>query len=111
MLEAYKKFWSGYIDFNGRSTRSDYWWVVLINSIIVCAILLGMTFLGQSRMAGYTLTLFVLFIVVIALPTIALQVRRLRDAGFHVAWIILKGTPVTTIILWVLYLFPTKDDD
>ena len=25
MIEAYKKFWKGYVDFKGRSTRSDYW--------------------------------------------------------------------------------------
>ena len=24
MIEAYKKFWKGYVDFEGRSTRSDY---------------------------------------------------------------------------------------
>ena len=23
MIEAYKKFWKGYVDFEGRSTRSD----------------------------------------------------------------------------------------
>ncbi len=31
MLEAYKNFWLGYLDFYGRTKRSDYWWVVLIN--------------------------------------------------------------------------------
>lgn len=107
MLEAYKKFWSGYVDFYGRSTRSDYWWVVLINGVILAALFLGMTYLGQ--VAGYTLTVFILFIVVIALPTISLQIRRLRDAGFNVAWILLKGALVTTVILWVMYLFPSKD--
>ena len=34
MLEAYKNFWLGYIDFYGRTKRSDYWWVVLINGVI-----------------------------------------------------------------------------
>ena len=24
MIEAYKKFWKGYVDFEGRSTRPDY---------------------------------------------------------------------------------------
>ncbi len=28
MIEAYKKFWKGYVDFEGRSTRSDYWFVL-----------------------------------------------------------------------------------
>ena len=31
MIEAYKKFWKGYVDFKGRSSRSDYWLAVLAN--------------------------------------------------------------------------------
>ncbi|KKW72542.1 DUF805 domain-containing protein [Lactococcus cremoris] len=34
MLRTYKKFWRRYFDFKGRSRRSDYWWVFLINIII-----------------------------------------------------------------------------
>ena len=34
MIEAYKKFWKGYVDFKGRSTRSDYWLAVLANTIV-----------------------------------------------------------------------------
>ena len=29
MFRAYKKYWMGYVDFTGRSTRSDYWLAVL----------------------------------------------------------------------------------
>ena len=38
MLEAYKNFWLGYLDFYGRTKRSDYWWVVLINGVIATLI-------------------------------------------------------------------------
>ena len=31
MFRAYKKYWMGYVDFTGRSTRSDYWLAVLAN--------------------------------------------------------------------------------
>ena len=37
MIEAYKKFWKGYVDFEGRSTRSDYWSVYLANMLTVVA--------------------------------------------------------------------------
>jgi len=26
MINAYKNFFKGYVDFTGRSTRSEYWW-------------------------------------------------------------------------------------
>ena len=34
MFAAYKKFWVQYADFSGRSSRSDFWWVVLCNFLI-----------------------------------------------------------------------------
>ena len=34
MFKAYKKYWMGYFDFTGRSTRSDYWLAVLANTIV-----------------------------------------------------------------------------
>ena len=40
MIEAYKKFWKGYVDFEGRSTRSDYWFVVLANFLLIMALYL-----------------------------------------------------------------------
>ena len=108
MLEAYKNFWLGYLDFYGRTKRSDYWWVVLINGVIGSLIFLLIDLLGEAKAAGYTLTVFILFIAVTALPTIAIQIRRLRDANFNVAWIVLKGTPLL-VVLWVMYAFPTRN--
>ena len=108
MLEAYKNFWLGYLDFYGRTKRSDYWWVVLINGVIGTLIFLLMNLLGQTKAAGFTLTAFILFITATALPTISIQIRRLRDANFNVAWIVLKGTPLL-VVLWVMYAFPTRN--
>ena len=34
MFKAYKKYWMGYFDFTGRSSRSDYWLAVLANTIV-----------------------------------------------------------------------------
>ena len=34
MINAYKNFFKGYVDFTGRSTRSEYWWVWLVNNIL-----------------------------------------------------------------------------
>ena len=87
MLEAYKNFWLGYLG---------------------SLVFLLMDLLGQTKAAGFTLTAFILFIAATALPTIAIQIRRLRDADFNVAWIVLKATPLT-VALWVMYAFPTRN--
>ena len=34
MINAYKSSFKGYVDFAGRSTRSEYWWVWLGNMIL-----------------------------------------------------------------------------
>ena len=102
MLEAYKNFWLDYLDFYGRTKRLDYWRVVLINGVIGSLVFLLMYLLGQIKAAGFTLTDFILFIAATALPTISMQIRRLRDANFNVAWIVLKATPLL-VVLWVMY--------
>ena len=33
-LEAYKAYWKNYVNFNDRTSRAGYWWVVLMNIII-----------------------------------------------------------------------------
>ena len=40
MIEAYKKFWKGYVDFTGRSTSSDYWFTFSAHVLIFFAYLL-----------------------------------------------------------------------
>ena len=34
MFNAYKNFWKGYVNFTGRSTRSEYWWIYFTNLLI-----------------------------------------------------------------------------
>lgn len=34
MLKAYKKFWTQYADFKGRTNRPDYWWTYLANFLV-----------------------------------------------------------------------------
>lgn len=34
MIDAIKNFFKGYVDFSGRSTRPDYWWIGLANIIL-----------------------------------------------------------------------------
>ena len=58
MLEAYKNFWLGYLDFYGRTKRSDYWWVVLINGVIGTLIFLLMDLLGETRAFGFVIDSF-----------------------------------------------------
>ena len=117
MINAYKNFFKGYVDFAGRSTRSDYWWVWLGNIILYIPFFLTYgNALANSRKEGALITLgfiaiiYFIFGLALLLPSLALMVRRLRDAGFHWALIFILFIPLGSIVLLVLLAMPTKEE-
>ena len=117
IFRAYKKYWMGYVDFTGRSTRSDYWLAVLANTIvsIILFTVIIVVIVFDSPGSDYHVIpnllygLAMVYFFATYIPSIALQVRRLRDAGFHWALIFLSYAPVIgDIVLLVLFCQPTK---
>ena len=127
MFSAYKKFWTRYADFSGRSSRSDFWWVVLCNFLITLPFSLIALFgfliplfsevyyAGlydyepdfSGAMAGAGFAAFIMFLLAIygfatIVPYLAITVRRLRDAGFHWAFIFLGVGPTIASFIPVL---------
>ena len=118
MINAYKSFFKGYVDFAGRSTRSEYWWVWLGNMILYIPFFSAYgNALANSRnesaliTLGFTAIIYFIFGLAIFLPSLALMIRRLRDAGFHWALIFVTFIPmVGGIALMVLLAMPTKEE-
>ncbi|WP_239986660.1 DUF805 domain-containing protein [Streptococcus anginosus] len=129
MFTAYKKFWTHYADFEGKSTRSDYWWSVLYNVLITLPF--GIMAFGSILVAifnvvqqatyydyegGFDLSIFIsslgsVFFIIILLsifgiatlvPNLAIIVHHLRDAGYHWAFIFLYAGPI--LLMWVPFL-------
>ena len=119
MIEAYKKFWKGYVDFTGRSTPSDLWSAYLAHLLIVFAgYLLIAVFERMESETGssdlFTIGVILLLIffaygVAAVLPGIALTVRRLRDAGYNWPYIFIPLIPFVGIFIFIFLLCqPTK---
>ena len=118
MINAIKNFFKGYVDFSGRSTRADYWWIWLANIILSIPLYSAYfnvissegsegAFLALSGLA----IIYMIFGLALFLPGLALTVRRLRDAGFHWALIFVAFVPfVGSIALLVLLAMPTKEE-
>ena len=114
MIEAYKKFWKGYVDFEGRSTRSDYWFVYLVNVLITFAYFLLQAVFGglaaatdSSFLAVISLILLLIFFaygVAAILPGLAITVRRLRDAGCNWLYIFIPLVPFVGIFILIFLL-------
>ena len=119
MIEAYKKFWKGYVDFTGRSTPSDYWFAFSAHVLIFFAYLLldgvfERILSATGSMDVFTISVILLLIffafgIAAVLPGIALTVRRLRDAGYHWAYIFIPLIPFVGIFILIFLLCqPTK---
>lgn len=85
MIEAYKSYWKGYADFTGRTSVGGYWWAVLAHVLatFLLSFLVGLAGgLGNNQhvVVTFSATLMLLCIT----PSLAIAVRRLRDAGH--AW-------------------------
>ena len=109
MIEAYKKFWKGYVDFTGCSTPSDYWFACSAHVLIfLCLFICSMECLKEYYLQQdqWMYLLFQLFyyssflpMVLSVLPSIALTVRRLRDAGYHWPYIFVPFIP---FVGWII---------
>lgn len=116
MINAYKNFFKGYVDFTGRSTRSEYWWIWLGNMILLVPFYsVYFKALANPRNEAALMALggiaiiYMIFGLALMLPMLALTVRRLRDAGFHWALIFIIFIPmVGPLALLVLLAMPTK---
>ncbi|MFS9258433.1 DUF805 domain-containing protein [Streptococcus pseudopneumoniae] len=117
MFRAYINFLKGYVDFVGRSTRPEYWWVWLMNNIfcIPLYIIYFQMILNDGKeidpISGVAiLSLYIILFMVLFIPSLALKVRRLRDAGLHWAFIFLHFVPmVGRFALLVLLAMPSKE--
>ncbi len=116
MIQAYKNFFKGYADFTGRSTRSDFWWVWLMNSILFLPLFifwfqmaLNDTEETDPILGVAIISVYMILAIVLFTPSLAVKVRRLRDAGFHWAFIFLHFVPMGGIALLVLLAMPTKE--
>ena len=96
--EAVKLFFSNYTNFTGRSTRSEYWWVMLFNIIVSFALLIfsAVPVLYTVLTAIYSLATFV--------PGLSLFVRRLHDIGKSWPWLFMGFIPLAGPIILLVYM-------
>ena len=99
---AYKAFWKNYVNFSGRASRKEYWFVFLWNVIIgsVLGLGLGVSLVGMAASAfsygnGVTASLVFsilfggilgVYALVAFIPLLSLAVRRFHDVGLSGWW-------------------------
>jgi uncharacterized membrane protein YhaH (DUF805 family) len=88
------------VTFNGRASRSAFWWFFL-GAIIIDAI--G----GIIGRSAHAVVIQYIIYAVVAIGTLSLSVRRLHDSGKSGFWWLIGFIPIIgTITLIVLYCLP-----
>lgn len=106
MIEAYKRFFSNYVNFEGRANRAEYWWIVLWNVIITlfCLFLGAMAASsGDYTSIGFGGMLIWIYDLATIIPSISLTVRRLHDSD-KTGWLCLIALIPYIGVLIVLVL-------
>lgn len=102
MITAYVNMWKNFFNFSGKSNRPDFWWPVVVNIIINIALTIVTAIIPPLVFVSYIYSLAIL------IPSISITVRRLRDAGFHWAWILLCLTGIGGIVVLIMCALKSK---
>ncbi|WP_338344901.1 DUF805 domain-containing protein [Fructobacillus evanidus] len=118
MGASFKSFWKNYFNFTGTATRAEYWWMVLLGSVlallwvvatIFLAIFAGLAPADEKLNIWHWLTTLsgglIVWLVVsglvflaIIIPSLSLEVRRIRDTGLN------------AVLVWVVFAIDILSD-
>ncbi len=98
--ESIKICFSKYAEFNGRATRSEYWWFVLF-IFLVSAVL---------NVINHSGVLASIFSLVVLLPSLAVAVRRLHDTNRSGWFLLLNLIPIIGWIVLIVWYAQKSDE-
>ena len=106
--EAIQTVFRKYAEFMGRAARDEFWWWALFNVLVVGALnLFNVIRIGDNAYLGSLLA--GLWGIAVLLPSLAVAVRRLRDAGHGWGYLFFVLVPIAGgVVLIVLWAQPTK---
>ncbi|MFL2582559.1 MAG: DUF805 domain-containing protein [Flavobacteriales bacterium] len=97
-LEVLRK----YATFSGRARRKEYWMFTLVHILIAIVLMASSALIGP--VGG---VLYMLYMLGMIVPSIALTVRRLQDQDKEWPWIFVSFIPIIGGI-WMIILMATE---
>jgi uncharacterized membrane protein YhaH (DUF805 family) len=97
-----------YVDFTGRAGRPEFWFWTLFQNLALFLPLAAATLISRPDIAGSdqgaqrVAVLFVISLVALLLPSLAVTVRRLHDINFSGWWILINLVPAGGLALLIL---------
>jgi uncharacterized membrane protein YhaH (DUF805 family) len=88
-MKYYLRAWTNYAKFNGRATRSEYWYFFLFHIIVVVILTLAELYLQITYLGT-------IYSIAVLIPSLALAVRRVHDTNKNGWYVII---PIYNLVL------------
>ena len=105
-----------YANFSGRATRAEYWWFTFVNVVGVIAFMIPLIAFGRvaddsfSDLGVLMIVAMVLIGLGLAIPGIAVTVRRLHDIDRSGWWYLIAVIPIVSYVgSFVILIFTIMD--
>ena len=124
--EAVRTCFGKFATFDGRATRSEFWWFYLFTILVgfigyIPILILGLLASSADSGSGVAATfavisvvfviIWVLFVIALMIPTLAVGCRRLHDRG-QSGWLqLLLLVPCGNIVLLVFWIMEGTPGD
>lgn len=89
-----------YCNFQGRACRSQFWWFVLFQFIVLAAIQI----LALAISSSFFMVIYYLAALALLLPYLGLTWRRLHDTGRAGGWFFISFIPLVGAIILIIWL-------
>jgi uncharacterized membrane protein YhaH (DUF805 family) len=112
-MNYYLKVLQNYATFSGRARRREFWYFALFNMIFIILAMVLDRVLGTTLKMGGVETpygyIYLLYVLVLFIPGLAVSVRRLHDVGKSGWMYLIVLIPIIGAI-WLLVLFFTDSN-
>lgn len=92
-ITAIKMFFANYANFKGRSTRAEYWWVILFMILVSCVL---------SMFGIFGTCLNWVFSLACLIPSLAIGTRRLHDTSKSGWWLVIFYVIMIACVVWIV---------
>lgn len=109
IIENYKSIMTDkYSMFYGRATRSEFWYFILVNILILLFLFIPINLL-PSEHAFIAEVILVLYLLGVFIPGMAVSTRRLHDTGRSGWWLLLYLIPYIGVLA-LFFMFISEGD-
>ncbi len=98
-----------YAVFNGRATRSEYWYFTLFNILVVGVFGLIDQVMGTFNFDASYGPLSAIYTLAMILPGLGVSIRRLHDTGRSGWWFMITIIPVVGLLVFLYFALLDSD--